>query len=100
MSAERGTLPELPEGYFFRVQVFDCYGQSLNVQLRKKRRWLGSSLIKARLSNGKNGETIEDTIERWAQELTDWLADSNKREQNQNYLLALEGDYPPKKWVA
>lgn len=84
------VVPELPEGYFFRVtkSILGIYPW---VQLRKKRR-LGSS-VEDEIWSSDEFPNIEAEVEHLMIVLSDRLNDRLYRCSTQTRLM---GDYPPK----
>lgn len=83
---ESTGLPELPEGYFWRVTP-GSGSRYVYLQMRK-RRWLGSKLIDDSILR-KSEITVELVQRRATKILLDFNPDSDYKK--------FVGDYPPKK---
>lgn len=77
-------VPELPEGYFFRVSY--AYLDMLRVELRKKLRW-GSRCVESDLAYPNDKSVLREMNDLKAKAFTPQPPDPCEK-----YL----GDYPPK----
>lgn len=85
---DKTGLPELPEGYFWRVK--ESVSIFVDVEIRKKW-WVGSrqvawtSMYRSQLSKQKILECARYVLSKWRRDVTET-----------NDSRALLGDYPPK----
>lgn len=91
MQIDAGTgLPELPEGYFWRVKTGPL-GIFPWVELRKKTRF-GSKKIDGSWWSGNNFRSIEAEIVYLASRIFEQFEVAQERESKYHLI----GDYPPK----
>lgn len=89
MSAQ---LPELPQGYFWRITEIHLFSQPI-IQIRKKN-WIGSTeLFSCKVSEPDEGLTWEDMTLLTAKYLKGKFLEDTKYEL---FLNKVQGDYPPK----